>query len=111
MPTDFLALESLVADIAGYANRQIKDGDLSGPRFGAFVKLAWFGQSGDPCYSDCQNIINALQMLRGLDDNSDIDTFYVAITASMVECFPHIEKIPADINDIRTMSARLLRAA
>ena len=64
MSTDLLVLDSLVADIADFAKKQIDEGDLSGPRFGAYVKLAWCTQSGIPCYSDCQNITEALQTLR-----------------------------------------------
>ena len=64
MTKDLFLLDGLVSDIADFAKRQIDEGDLSGPRFGAYVKLAWCTQSGTPCYSDCQNIIDALQKLR-----------------------------------------------
>ncbi|WP_373237088.1 hypothetical protein [Cohaesibacter celericrescens] len=111
MSSEFLALEALVADIAVFAKKQIDSANLSGPRFGAYVKLAWFGQAGDPCHSDCQNIIDALQLLRDLDDNSEIDTFYVAMTASSMGCFPNIENVPGDFDAIRRMSAQLRHVA
>ena len=111
MPTNFLALEALIADIAAFAKTQMESTNLSGPRFGAYVKLSWFGQSGAPCYADCQNIIDALQTLRDCDDSSEIDTFYVAMTAALMECFPDIENVPSDIDGIRRMSAQLRMVA
>ena len=111
MQTDALELELLIADITEFAKKQIESSDLSGPRFGAYVKLSWFGQSGTPCYSDCVNIISALQSLRDLDSNDEIDTFYVAATAALVEYFPEHGHALSDIDAIRDMSAQLAKVA
>lgn len=111
MPADILALEMLVADIAVYAKQQIDNGSLSGPRFAAYVKLSWFGQSGSPCYSDCKNLLDALQVLRDFEDNSEVDTFYIAMTAALMECFPEPDQVLSDIDAIRRMSADLRKVA
>ena len=111
MPAHILALEILVADIAAYAKRQIDNGSLVGPRFAAYVKLSWFGQSGSPCYADCKNMLDALQMLRDLDDDNEVDTFYIAMTAALMDCFPEPEQVLPDINAIRRMSADLRKLA
>ncbi|SNY92467.1 hypothetical protein SAMN04515647_2741 [Cohaesibacter sp. ES.047] len=111
MAANTFALEALVADIADYAKQQIESADLSGPRFGAYVKLAWFGQSGSPCYSDCQNLTDALQALRDFDNSGRIDEFYVAMTAASIENFPDIDRVPADFDGIRRMSAALGKVA
>ncbi len=111
MPADLLALELLVADIAAYAKHQIENGSLCGPRFAAYVKLSWFGQSGSPCYSDCKNLIDALQILRDLDNDSDVNRFYIAMTAALMECYPQADQAMADFDDIRRMSAELRKVA
>ncbi|WP_319531082.1 hypothetical protein [uncultured Cohaesibacter sp.] len=111
MGTDVFALEALISDIADFAKTQIETSDLSGPRFGSYVKLSWFGQSGTPCYSDCQNLIDALQTLREFDDTGRIDSFYVAMTAALVEYFPDMDNVPADFDAIRRMSAQLGKVA
>ncbi|WP_321449180.1 hypothetical protein [uncultured Cohaesibacter sp.] len=111
MSTDLLVLDSLVADIADFAKKQIDEGDLSGPRFGAYVKLAWCTQSGTPCYSDCQNITEALQTLRDLEQNEQVDSFYVAMTAASMEAFPHVNTPLCDFDAIRRMGAALREVA
>ncbi|TLP45527.1 MULTISPECIES: hypothetical protein [Cohaesibacter] len=111
MPSDILALELLVADIAAYAKHQIDNGTLCGPRFAAYVKLAWFGQSGSPCYSDCKNLLDALQILRDLDNDSEVDTFYIAMTAALMECYPEPDQVLSDFDAIRRMSAELRHVA
>nr|WP_321445320.1 hypothetical protein [uncultured Cohaesibacter sp.] len=111
MPADILALELLVADIAAYAKHQIENGSLCGPRFAAYVKLSWFGQSGSPCYSDCKNLLDALQILRDLDNDSDVNRFYIAMTAVLMECYPQAEQAMTDFDDIRRMSADLRKVA
>ncbi|WP_321338664.1 hypothetical protein [uncultured Cohaesibacter sp.] len=111
MSTDLLVLDSLVDDIAAFAKKQIDYGDLSGPRFGAYVKLAWCTQSGTPCYSDCQNIADALQTLRNLEQNEQVDSFYVAMTAICMEAFPQVNTSPSDFDAIRRMGAALREVA
>lgn len=111
MPADILALELLVAEIADYAKKQIENGSLCGPRFGAYVKLSWFGQSGSPCYSDCKNLLDALQVLRDLDNDSEVDTFYIAMTAALMDCYPEPDQALSDFDAIRRMSADLRKVA
>nr|WP_321462749.1 hypothetical protein [uncultured Cohaesibacter sp.] len=111
MSTDLLILDALVADIADFARKQIEEGDLSGPRFGSYVKLAWCTQSGTPCYSDCQNIIDALQKLRALDDSEEVDNFYVSMTAASMEAFPQTATTLSDFDAIRRMGAALREVA
>nr|WP_319390131.1 hypothetical protein [uncultured Cohaesibacter sp.] len=111
MSTDLFVLDSLVEDLAAYAKRQLEEGNLSGPRFGAYVKLAWCTQSGTPCYSDCQNIIDALQKLRDLDQDEQLDSFYVAMTAASMETFPRMNTALSDFDAIRRLGASLREVA
>nr|WP_321458092.1 hypothetical protein [uncultured Cohaesibacter sp.] len=107
MSTDLFVLDSLVDDLAEFAKNRIDNGDLSGPRFGAYVKLAWCTQSGTPCYTDCQNILEALQKLRELDDDEEVDNFYVAMTAASMEVFPEAASTFSDFDAIRKMGTAL----
>ena len=111
MPTNFLALEGLLADIAAYAKMQIEQSELTGPHFATYVKLSWYAQSGSPCFADCQNMIDTLQALRDLEDDSEINAFYVAMTAALMDCFPDVEHAPQDIEEIRRLSADLRKVA
>ncbi|WP_316861452.1 hypothetical protein [uncultured Cohaesibacter sp.] len=116
MSAELLVLDSLVADIANYAKLQLFEGNHSGAYFAAYVKLSWSAQSGSPCYTDCQNIIDALGMLRDLKSQDDcedeqIDGYFVAMTSALCEHFPEIDKVPGDIDAIRRMGAALRKVA
>lgn len=111
MATQMLALETLLSDIADFAKNEMETGDLSGRRFGALVKLAWCGQSGEPCFSLCESIIEALDILRDSQDNSTIDAFYVAVNAMVLELYPEQSKDSMTIEAIRDMSHALAKVA
>ena len=111
MGKDLLALQALMDDIEAFAKQQLENSDISGPRFGAYVKLAWCTGSGEPCFSSCQSVLDALKILRDLDDVDEVNEFYVSMTARMLEGFPEGGEQLFDMDNIRKMGASLAKVA
>jgi hypothetical protein len=111
MASNSLALQALVEDIAEFAKAQIEVADLSGPRYGAYLKLAWCGTAGMPCRSDCQSILDALQTLREVECMSELDNYYIAMFANIQDLFPEGNEPRYDMADIRKWSADIAKVA
>ncbi|MCT4654763.1 MAG: hypothetical protein N4A65_03015 [Cohaesibacter sp.] len=107
MELDTESLRNLVGQIADFAQQRINDGDISGPRYGALVKMVWCGTSGEPCHASCQSLAEAIEQLRELDSCSELDGFYISLTAKMLEHFPAREDTLDDFAALREMSAQI----
>jgi hypothetical protein len=101
------ALKDLVGSIADYAQAKIDNGDVSGPRYGALLKMVWCGTSGEPCYTSCQSMVDAMQLLRELDQCEELDGFFIALTATMLEAFPKGGAKLDDFAALRKMSSEI----
>ncbi|HAT86965.1 hypothetical protein [Cohaesibacter gelatinilyticus] len=101
------ALKDLVGSIADYAQAKIDNGDVSGPRYGGLLKMVWCGTSGEPCYTSCQSMIDAMQLLRELDQCEELDGFFIALTATMLEAFPQGGAKLDDFAALRKMSSEI----
>ncbi len=101
------ALKDLVGAIADYAQAKIDNGDVSGPRYGALLKMVWCGTSGEPCYTSCQSMVDAMQLLRELDQCEELDGFFIALTAIMLEAFPQGGAKLDDFAALRKMSSEI----
>lgn len=101
------ALKDLVGSIADYAQAKIDNGDVSGPRYGALLKMVWCGTSGEPCYTSCQSMVDAMQLLRELDQCEELDGFFIALTATMLEAFPQGGAKLDDFAALRKMSSEI----
>lgn len=104
-------LMALIREIEAFAKNQLENSDISGPRFGAYVKLSWCAGSGEPCNASCQSIIDALKVLREHDDIEELNAFYVQMTAYMLDCFPDTNDKTASIDHIRKIGNALARVA
>lgn len=104
-------LAALISKIETFAKKQLENSDISGPRFGAYVKLSWCAGSGEPCNASCQSIIDALKTLREHDDIEELNEFYVAMTAYMLDCFPDTNEEVASIDHIRKIGNALSKVA
>ncbi|MCV6548138.1 MAG: hypothetical protein OIF56_12810 [Cohaesibacter sp.] len=100
-------LKDLFNDIAAYAQDRIDNGDVSGPRYGALLKMLWCGTSGEPCYTSCQSMADAIQLLRDLDKCEKLDEFFITLTAQMLETFPNGGAELNDFDALRKMSSEI----
>lgn len=104
-------LMALIGRIEAFAKEQLENSDISGPRFGAYVKLSWCAGSGEPCNASCQSILDALKVLRDHDDIEELNEFYVAMTAHMLDSFPDSSQEMASIDHIRKIGSDLAKVA
>lgn len=111
MSTDLLSLEALIEKIEIFAKDRLENGDISGPRFSAYVKLSWCAGSGEPCYSSCKSILEALQTLRNASDDDETSQLFIAMNAQMNETFGEVEEPVFDLGTIRQLSAQIAKVA
>lgn len=111
MGTDMLGLETLIEKIAAFSKDRLENGDISGPRFSAYVKLSWCAGSGEPCFSSCKSILDALQALRDAGDDDETSQLFIAMNAQMTEAFGEVEEPVFDLDTIRQLSAEIAKVA
>lgn len=107
MSAKLAGLEALIKEISDYATKQLELGNISGPRYQALLKLIWCGSSGEPCYSTCEAIVEALEKLREVEDDEELNAHFIAITASMLDIFPQGAGKLSDFDELRKISAQI----
>jgi hypothetical protein len=107
MLVEINTLKELVGTIADYAQAKIDNGDVSGPRYGALLKMVWCGTSGEPCYTSCQSLADAMQILREVENCAKLDGLFISLTAKMIEIFPDGGAKLDDFDALRKLSSEI----